>query len=201
VAQGTIHVLIGDAIRGALVFYCANLAVVGSDQISDGNRLLGALVGTIALASLGQLVLQPLPQLFGRSQLQDLRRLLLDFLATCLPLSILAFAVPTSVNFGCEPMVPWNIWTGIFGAFPTSFMGTATARPGAAAYLGLMTLLALFWIGPFVGFFYAPWFLAQVLILPCDSRSQVQSILVTVPMISAIAAGYAVARWLYERRQ
>ena len=37
---------------------------------------LGAFAGTIAVASLGQVVLQPLPQLFGRSQLQDLRRLL-----------------------------------------------------------------------------------------------------------------------------
>ena len=133
VAQDTIHVLIGDAIGGALVFCCAILAAVGSDQIGDGNRLLGALVGTIALASLGQLVLQPLPQLSGRSQLQDLRRLLLDVVATCLPLSILAFAVPTGVNFVCEPMVPWSIWAGIFGAFATSFLGTATARPGPTA--------------------------------------------------------------------
>jgi hypothetical protein len=45
--------------------------------------------------------------------------------------------------------------------------------------------LAFFWIAPFYGFFHAPWFLAQAIVIPCDGRPLAQAIIVMLGMVIA----------------
>ena len=61
---------------------------------------------------------------------------------------------------------------------------------------GLMIHLAFFWIAPFYGFFHAPWFLAQTVVLPCDGRPLAQAIIVVLGMVVAASAGRRTAIWM-----
>ena len=64
------------------------------------------------------------------------------------------------------------------------------------SWAGLMIHLAFFWIAPFYGFFHAPWFLAQTVMLPCDGRPFTQALVAGVGMLVAAYGGQRTAAWM-----
>lgn len=57
--------------------------------------------------------------------------------------------------------------------------------------------VTFFWIAPFYGFFHAPWFLAQTVILPCEERPFLQATIVVLGMGVATVAGRRAATWVF----
>jgi len=104
--------------------------------------------------------------------------------------------VPAVGTFVCEPLVPWQFSIAIFGAFGMSCLSAATRLRTRHDRAGLIIHLAFFWIAPFYGFFHAPWFLAQTLVLPCDGRPLAQAIIVVLAMVVAASAGRRTAMWM-----
>jgi hypothetical protein len=119
-----------------------------------------------------------------------------SFLTALLGLwSIVTIVLATS-SFVCEPLVPWQFSIAIFGAFGMSWLSVATRIRVPHDRAGLMIHLTFFWIAPFYGFFHAPWFLAQTVVLPCDGRPLVQAIIVVLGMVVAASAGRQTAIWM-----
>jgi hypothetical protein len=104
--------------------------------------------------------------------------------------------VPAVGILVCEPLVPWQFSIAIFGAFGMSLLRAAAKFRIPHDRVGLMIHLAFFWIAPFYGFFHAPWFLAQTVVLPCDGRPLAQAILVVLGMLVAASAGRKSAIWM-----
>ena len=119
-----------------------------------------------------------------------------SFVAAVLGLWGLATVVPATTRFVCEPLVPWHVSIAIFGAFGMSWLSAATRIRVPHERVGLMIHLAFFWIAPFYGFFHAPWFLAQTVVLPCDGRPWAQAIIVVLGMVVAASAGLRTATWM-----
>lgn len=65
--------------------------------------------------------------------------------------------------------------------------------------LGPAVYLALFWIGPFYGFFKAPVFLALGLLLECENRTEVVIIIAAAGLAVAAYAGQLLASWLQNK--
>lgn len=119
-----------------------------------------------------------------------------SFLAALLGLWGLVKIVPATSGFVCEPLVPWQFSIAIFGAFGLSWLSAATRLRIRHDRAGLMLHLAFFWIAPFYGFFHAPWFLAQTVVVTCDGRPLVQAIVVVIGMVIAASMGRQTAIWM-----
>jgi hypothetical protein len=119
-----------------------------------------------------------------------------SFLAALLGLWGIVKIVPATSSFVCEPLVPWQFSIAIFGTFSMSWLAAATRLRRPHDRAGLMIHLAFFWIAPFYGFFHAPWFLAQTVVLPCDGRPLAQAIIVVIGMVIAAIAGRQTAIWM-----
>jgi hypothetical protein len=131
------------------------------------------------------------------SSLHQISVHLVAFLAATVGLWGIVNILPATGVFVCEPLVPWHISIAIVGAFGMSLLTTAAKPRMPPDHAGLMIHLAFFWIAPFYGFFHAPWFLAQVIAIPCDGRPLAQAIIVTLGMVIAASAGRRTATWLY----
>ena len=59
--------------------------------------------------------------------------------------------------------------------------------------------LALFWVGPFYGFFKAPVFLAQGLLVECQNREAGAIIIAAVGMLVSAHMGRLLAAWLQKK--
>lgn len=199
--QDAVIASIATAARSSFLFCCALVAGVAVEHLIGAPRIFGALVATTVLAMLSRVLSFQLPQFSNQSQPNGLLQLPFDLVAAGIGLGILAHLFPAVEEFVCEPPVPWNIWIAIFGALAVGFLGNATFRPGANANTSLMVLLSVFWIAPFFGYFYGPWFFAQAVALPCASRSQFQAILAAIAMVPASLAGLALAYWLFEKER
>lgn len=198
-AQEALYASVATSVRRSVVFGCAILAAVAADQLMAAPRIFGALAATIVLAVLARLILSQLPQLYAQSRLRDFVQLFVDFVVALTGLAILVYVAPAAQNFVCEPLVPWGIWIAVFGSLVIGFLGMASTRDNADPNMSLMVLLSVFWIAPFFGYFYGPWFLAQAVVMPCPGRSQYQSMVVAIVMIPAAAVGRMLARWLLKR--
>ncbi len=119
-------------------------------------------------------------------------------LAAIAGLLVIVNIVPAVGSFVCEPMVPWQLSIAIFGAFGMSWLSAAAGIQSPNYRPGLMIYLAFFWIAPFYGFFYGPWFLAQAVVLPCDGRPLAQAIIIVLGMVVAATAGRGTAIWMFR---
>ena len=106
--------------------------------------------------------------------------------------------LPAIDSFVCEPLIPWKFSIAIFGAFAMSWLSGAARIQIPHVRAGLMIHVAFFWIAPFYGFFHAPWFFAQTIVVPCDGRPLTQAIIVVLGMAVATFAGQRSATWMFD---
>lgn len=123
-----------------------------------------------------------------------------SFLAALLGLWGIVKIAPATSSFVCESLVPWQFSIAIFGAFGMSWLATATRFQVPQYRAGLMIHLAFFWIAPFYGFFYAPWFLAQTVALSCDGRPFAQALVAGIAMAVAAYGGHRTAVWMSNKK-
>ncbi|RZI40392.1 hypothetical protein EGT07_23920 [Herbaspirillum sp. HC18] len=98
--------------------------------------------------------------------------------------------------FYCSEAVPWRIEIALFGSFALGLL-TRMAEARGLQRLGYpLTLLALFWIAPYYGYFSGPVFLGIGLISGCADRSVVQFCVAAFGMAAGTAIGRSVAGWL-----
>lgn len=121
-----------------------------------------------------------------------------SFLMALVALALVVRIVPASVPFVCDPIVPWRISIVFFGAFACAWVVEGLRLRASDRHLAPLVHIGLGWIAPFYGFFHAPWFLAQSVVMPCAGRPVVQSILATIGMILAGLAGTAVAKRMFS---
>lgn len=120
-----------------------------------------------------------------------------SFLVAATALAMITALLPSGSAFVCEPLVPWKISIAIFGAFASAWLVTVM-RLRTKGERAPLIRLALFWIAPFYGFFHAPWFLAQSLLMPCPERSLAQTMVAAVLMGLTAYAGVRVAAWMCQ---
>jgi len=102
-------------------------------------------------------------------------------------------------SFYCEPDIPWRIEIAVFGGFMSALFLKMTSGRRLEGALGPAVYLALFWIGPFYGFFKAPVFLALGLLLECENRTEVVIIIAAAGLAVAAYAGQLLASWLQNK--
>ncbi len=120
--------------------------------------------------------------------------------AGCLTVYWLAgLLVGEARSFYCGPVVPWGIEIAVFGGFVSGLLLKMTRRRHLEGALGPAVYLALFWIGPFYGFFKAPVFLAQGLLIECESRAASAVIAAAAGMLFAAYVGGFLAVWLQKK--
>ena len=171
---------------------CAGLLA----QFSSAPHIFIALVASLVAAGMTFLLAVQGPFYSGYSTLDQLATHLLDFLAAVTGLWIILNVVPATASFVCQPMVPWQLSIALFGAFGMSWLSAAMRIQVPHIWPGLIIHVAFFWIAPFYGFFHAPWFLAQTVILPCDGRPLPQAVTVVLGMIVSTVAGRRAAMWM-----
>ena len=181
----------------AAAFVAAAATVGILDSFGQSNTLGLALVSTLIVAcAVGTLpVPSPFEARFGGSA--DWWRHGADFAAAAIGLWAVVSVFPASRDYLCEPLVPWHISIALFGAFTMTWLGRAVALRAPTDRFSLLIFLAFFWIGPFYGFFHAPWFLAQTITSPCADRPLVQSIIVVAGMAVTAEEGRRLADWLF----
>jgi len=186
--------------RGAMVF-CVSTAAAGAFAYLGERESLGlAIISTLAVAGASKLFSQPLPFEDDRSPVRDGMQYLAEGTFAGFGLSLIVEVFPSTRNFLCEPLVPWNISIAIFGAFSLAWLSTASAIQSPGKPMSLMILLAFFWIAPFYGFFHGPWFLAQTIVAPCADRSWTAGVVVAASMVVASVGGRWTAQHLFPGR-
>jgi hypothetical protein len=123
----------------------------------------------------------------------------LTFLMAWVITAGLALILPSGTQFICEPLVPWRISIALFGAFFSAWMIAAMRSREDGAKLEPLLRVVLLWIAPFYGFFYAPWFLALSLAVPCADRPQAQVAIAALAVAVSAHGGYRVGIWMYGR--
>jgi hypothetical protein len=165
-------------------------------QFTQAPLIFIALVASLVVAGITFALAAQDPFDADYSSLSQISAYLVSSLAAMMGLWGIVNIVPAVVDFVCEPLVPWHLSIAIFGAFGMSWLAAATRLRRPHDRAGLMIHLVFFWIAPFYGFFHAPWFLAQTVVLPCDGRPLAQAIIVVLGMIVTASAGRQMAIWM-----
>jgi hypothetical protein len=191
--------------QGAGLAVAAGIAHVGiavSGNWLASSALTVALVGTLLFA-LTEQVFRGLFVAHSSSAEWDTFKEAARFgtaLAGCLAVYTVAGSlVGEARSFYCEPAVPWRIEIAVFGGFVSGLLLEMTRRRRLESALGPAVYLAIFWIGPFYGFFKAPMFLAQGLLIGCENHAVNGIITAAVGMLLAAYVGRFLATWLLRR--
>ncbi|WP_136416044.1 hypothetical protein [Herbaspirillum sp. ST 5-3] len=96
----------------------------------------------------------------------------------------------------CSEAVPWRIEIALFGSFALGLLCRMAEARGLQMLAYPLTLLALFWIAPYYGYFSGPVFLGIGLITDCTDRSVVQLCVAAFGMVAGTAIGRSIAAWL-----
>jgi len=177
----------------ALAMSVAVFAAVGADT----PPIVPALAASLTLAILGGAFKLDSPCSDLDLTSGWLIRWVSTFTSVLGALAILSRIAPTNVQFVCESLVPWRISIVIFGAFFSAWMATSISLRTANSSMHWLIPIMLSWIAPFYGFFHAPWFLAQSVVVPCSGRPITQCLISAVAMIVAALAGKRLADWMY----
>jgi hypothetical protein len=184
-------------LRSGATFVAALSSAGFLAQFADAPPIFVALVASLVAAGMAYLLAAQEPFDSDYSTIDQLSTHLADVLAVTMGLWAMAAIIPAIDRFVCEPAVPWRFSIAIFGAFGMSWLSGAMRIRVPHARTGLAIHAAFFWIAPFYGFFHAPWFLAQTIILPCEGRSLPQAAIVALGMAVATVAGRRAAKWMF----
>ena len=113
-------------------------------------------------------------------------------------LAALMIVAPQGARFVCEPLVPWRISIPMFGAFFSAWLSAGISIRAPGSRYQCLIPITLCWIAPFYGFFHAPWFLAQSLVIPCPGRPLAQVMIAAAAMAVMALAGARVAAWMFK---
>ena len=186
-----------DGAASAAAFGAAIGAGAFAASLENSPPIVPALVSSLVLAGIEWKLGIPSPH--AESNFDNLASWVASLLVAVLLLAVLAYVMPVGSQFICEPLVPWGISIGIFGAFFSAWIVAGmSVRPSDLRRQPIVRLI-LFWVAPFYGFFHAPWFLAQQLMLPCPGRPVAQVVIVAATMILAVVAGARVGEWMFGR--
>lgn len=186
-----------EGAASAIAFLAAVSAVGILDQFGWSNAICLALISTLIAAGALEVLRIPVPLEAHLARLEDWRRHGVDFAVAAIGVWGVGKVFPMGTHFLCEPLVPWRLSIALFGAFSMTWLGQAVAIRAATQHVWLLILLAFFWIAPFYGFFYAPWFLALTIASPCADRPLIQSLIAAVGMLIAAEMGRRLADWLF----
>jgi len=166
-------------------------------QLTSAPPIFVALVASLAAAGMAFVAMAQDPFDSDYSTVAQLNTHLVSFLAAVIGLWGVVNILPAIGSFVCEPLVPWKFSIAVFGAFGMSWLSGAIRIRIPHVRTGLVIHVAFFWIAPFYGFFHAPWFLAQTVVVPCDGRPLPQAIIVVLSMAIATVAGQRAATWMF----
>ncbi len=166
-------------------------------QFTAAPPIFVALVASLVASGAAYILAAQDPFGSDYSTVSDFGSLLASFLGATIGLWGVVAILPALDSFVCEPLVPWKVSIAIFGAFSMSWLSRATSIRVPQVRTGLVIHVAFFWIAPFYGFFHAPWFLAQTVVLPCESRPFPQAIIVVLGMAIAAVIGRRAAIWMF----
>ena len=185
-------------LRSGVTFVAALGAAGLIAQFTNAPPIFLALIASLVAAGLAFVLATQDPFNSDYSSLSQTSAILVSFFAAMLGLWGIVNIVPAVGIFVCEPLVPWHFSIAIFGAFGMSWLAAAARLRRPHNREGLMIHLAFFWIAPFYGFFHAPWFLAQTVVLPCEGRPFVQALIAGVAMAVAAYGGHRTASWMFR---
>ena len=178
--------------------FVAALACAGTlAQFTNAPPILIALFASLVVAGMLFLLAAQNPFDADYSTLAELGTHVIDSVVATVGLWAIAKGLPAVGSFVCESLVPWELSVAIFGAFGMSWLSSASKIRAPEVRVGLAIQVGFFWIAPFYGFFHAPWFLAQTIALPCESRPLPQAIIVVFGMAVAAVAGRRAAAWMF----
>jgi hypothetical protein len=192
--QQSILVGASSGMAFAIAMTCAGI-VASFDGVSP---LLPALTAAVVLAALERGLDLPSPHSGITFTTNTLISWGASFSLGLIGLMLLAWAVPASASFVCEPLVPWRISVILFGAFACAWFVEGLRLRGAKRQLAPLIHVGLGWIAPFYGFFHAPWFLAQSVAMPCSERPLLQCAAAAMCMALAGLAGTRTADWIFD---
>ena len=167
-------------------------------QFTSAPPIFVALVASLMAAGMAFIAAAQDPFDSDYSTVAQLSTHLVSFLAAVIGLWGVVNILPAIGSFVCEPLVPWKFTIAVFGAFGMSWLSGAIRIRIPHVRTGLVIHVGFFWIAPFYGFFHAPWFLAQTVVVPCDGRPLPQAIIVVLGMAIATVAGQRAATWMFD---
>ena len=184
-------------LRSGILFAVAMTVAAFTAVGSDIPPIVPALAASLTIAALGWTLRLVSPYADLNLTLGWVVRWVSTFMSVLLALTLVSQIAPTKVQFVCEPLVPWGISIVVFGAFFSAWMAASISLRTANSSMHWLIPIMLSWIAPFYGFFHAPWFLAQSVVMPCSGRPITQCLIGAVAMMVAALAGKRVADWMY----
>ena len=186
-----------SGLRSGILFAVAMSVAAFTAVGSDIPPIVPALAASLTIAVLGWALKLVSPYADLDLTWGWVVRWVSTFTSVLLALTLLSQIAPTKVQFVCEPLVPWGISIVVFGAFFSAWMAASISLRTTNSSMHWLIPIMLSWIAPFYGFFHAPWFLAQSVVVPCSGRPITQCLIGAVAMIVAALAGKRVADWMY----
>ena len=179
--------------------YIGALGAVGVlGALGEASPLGLAFAATLTAAGVEYLLQAPAPFETDLTRRADWLRGGITTPASCVGALAVLAVFPGIPDFLCEPLVPWRISIALFGAFAMSWLATGVALRSQFKLAGLMIYLAFFWIAPFYGFFHAPWFLAQTIVVPCAERPFAQAMIAAFGMALAAHVGHRISDRMFR---
>lgn len=133
------------------------------------------------------------------STLRDLYCAAFTVVGVLLGAWVIAVLAGDAGAYYCAPTVPWRIEIALFGSFALDLLARMARARGLAAVTYPFTLLALFWIAPFYGYFSGPVFLGISMIADCAKRSVVQLCIAALGMAAEKSLGSTLASSLLKQ--
>jgi hypothetical protein len=184
-------------LRSGILFAVAMTVAAFTAVGSDIPPIVPALAASLTIAVLGCALRLVSPYADFNLTWGWVVRWVSTFMSVLLALTLLSQIAPTKVQFVCEPLVPWGTSIVLFGAFFSAWMAGSISLRTTNSSMHWLIPIMLSWIAPLYGFFHAPWFLAQSVVVPCSGRTIIQCLIGAVAMMVAALAGKRVANWTY----
>ena len=168
--QPSSHVDLRPALRHFVLLVVALGAGTFGAAVTEGSPMAFGLFASIGLAATSHLAQWSIPPLalFELFRWQAWLTLIMDFILAIIGLFLLHEAVANLVPSACNENYSLSIWANVIGAMAFGLLGCFLGGQ-KIDHRHVLTLVAFFWVAPFVGFFYGPWYAAQTLLSGCQS--------------------------------
>ncbi len=186
------------AVSGGVFAAALGLATLLT-RLGSVPPIVAALAASLFLAVLSWKLDLPSPHTQVEFTSSHLASWSIGFIVPLVLLGGVARTLPPGSEFVCEPLVPWRISIVVFGSFFSACMAAGMRIRAPDLLYEALIPIALCWIAPFYGFFHAPWFLAQSLMIPCADRPIAQYLIAAAAMTLAALLGARLTAWMFDR--
>lgn len=195
--QINLYALVLPSCQRALLFASAWVGKGLGHAIISDSLLVAGICACIALGAMSEITGSRVPSLTLADiwQWESWSQLVVDLVFGLIVFYLLQEFIPYIASYDCDNEVRFSFWAYVIGAAIFGLSASLLSNRGID-HIQTLTLIGFFWIAPYVGFFYGPWYAAQILASNCNEAAVSVSLLVAASMPIVGFLGWQLGTWL-----